>query len=381
MLDNQSHLFDFSTDLIYLNGAYMSPQLRSVTQKGMENLKGKSNPSSITESDFFSEKIVLKTRFAKLVDAEDFNSIAIIPSVSYGIAIAIKNIPFIKGDEIVILEEQFPSNFYAWKRLEKEKSVHLITIKAPPIENGRGQKWNEKILNSINSKTKCIAIPNIHWTDGTIFNLKAIREKANEVGAYLVIDGTQSVGALNFSVAEIKPDALICGGYKWLLGPYGLGVAYFGERLHGGTPLEDNWMNREGSEDFSKLVHYNSSFRPKSNRFDVGEASNFILTPMLSESVKQLLIWNPTSIQEYCQNISENGIHILRERGYFVEESSFRAKHLFGIYLPKEKNIQVLKERILAKKILVSFRGNAVRISPNVYNSKEEIEKLISCFI
>lgn len=381
MLQNQKHLFNLSDEVTYLNGAYMAPQLRSVEKIGMEAMQRKSKPYLISENDFFSEKIILKKRFALLIEENDPQCIAIIPSVSYGIAIAVNNISFEKGDEIIVLEEQFPSNYYSWKALEKEKGVVVKTIETPEILIDRGKQWNEKILEAISPKTKCVALPNIHWADGTLFNLVKVRERCDEVDAYLIIDGTQSVGALHFSIKEVRPDALICGGYKWLMGPYGMGVAYFGEKFHKGKPIENNWMNHEGSENFSNLVNYNENFKPKSTRYDVGESSNFILTPMLSEAIRQLLEWTPRAIQEYCKSITKNAVKILQNQGCFVEDHQYRAHHLFGIYLPKGQDIQQLKKVISKKNIFVSYRGKAIRVSPNVYNTKEQMEALVSCFI
>lgn len=381
MLTNQKHLFNLSEKVTYLNCATMSAQLNSVEKIGVANLQKKSNPFLIESQHFFDGREILKQRFAKLVEASDPRSIAIIPSVSYGMANAARNISLEKGDEIIVLEEQFPSNYYIWKQLEKEKGSILKTIASPPISEGRGIFWNQAILNAISSKTKVVSIPIVHWTDGTLFDLKALRKRTHEVGAYLIIDGTQSVGALPFSVEEIKPDALICAGYKWLMGSYGLGLAYYGERFDNGMPVENNWINHEGSENFSNLVKYNENFKPKAARFDMGESSNFILTPMLSEAINQLLKWSPAAIQEYCKSITEESILRLQQNGYFVEDSQSRASHLFGIYLPKNRSMDVLKQKISEKNIYVSYRGQAIRVSPNVYNTKQEIEKLLSCFI
>ncbi|MFT4669319.1 MAG: selenocysteine lyase/cysteine desulfurase [Ulvibacter sp.] len=381
MIECQKHLFSLSEDVTYLNCATMSAQLKSVEEIGIENLLKKSNPYLIKSNDFFDEREILKQRFAQLIEAPDPQSIAIIPSVSYGIAIVAKNIPFEKGDEVVLLGEQFPSNYYSWRQLEKEKGIIIKTVKAPSIAKGRGAKWNEAVLEAISSKTKMVSMPVVHWTDGTLFDIKAIRRRTNEVGSYLIIDGTQSIGAVPFSISEIQPDALICAGYKWLMGSYGLGLAYFGERFYNGFPLENNWISHEGSEDFSKLVNYNENFKPKSARYDMGESSNFVFTPMLSEAIRQLLIWTPKAIQEYCQNITKDVLPVLEKNGFFIEDANFRGHHLFGIYLPNDVSIELLKENISSKNIFVSFRGQAIRIAPNVYNSKEDIEKLVSCFI
>jgi selenocysteine lyase/cysteine desulfurase len=381
MLKCQKHLFSLPEDITYLNGAYMSAQLFNVGNIGVENLTKKATPYMISEADFFSEKILLKNRFAQLIEAQDPQCIALIPSVSYGIAIAVKNIPFQKGDEIILLEEQFPSNYYAWKQLETESGAVLKTIKAPAPTPGRGMRWNEAVLEAITKKTKVVALPHIHWADGTRFDLEAIRRRTKDYAAYLIVDGTQSVGALPFSVAKIQPDALICGGYKWLMGPYGMGVAYFGEKFHAGVPIENNWMNHEGSEDFSNLMNYNENFKPKATRYDVGESSNFILTPMLSEGIRQLLEWSPAGIQAYCESITKEALGKLENSGYFVEDPNWRAHHLFGVYLPEGKNIQVLKKAISEKNIIVSYRGKAIRVSPYLYNTVADVEKLISCFI
>ena len=379
-MQQQKHLFRLEEHITYLNGAYMSPQLKSVEEVGLKCLQKKNMPYRISEDDFFAEKKRLKERYAQFIKSPDAESIAIIPSVSYGIAVAVNNIPFHKGDEVVVLEEQFPSNYYAWKQLEAEKGVVIKTIHAPKITKGRGSLWNEQLIAAINPKTKCVAIPHCHWADGTLFNLVAIREKCNKVGAYLIIDGTQSVGALPFSVQELQPDALICGGYKWLMGPYSLGVAYFGERFHDGQPIENNWMNHIGSENFSNLVRYNHEFKPKATRYDVGESSNFILTPMLSEAIRQLGEWGAENIQSYCQSITKTAVSDLRQLGCFIEEDTSRAQHLFGIYLPESMDINYLKQKFTKANIFVSYRGKAIRVSPHVYNTEEDLQKLVACF-
>ena len=379
MLTNQKHLFSLSEECTYLNCATLSPQLKSVEQVGIEHLTRKSQPQHIESGHFFRDRIVLKERFANLVDAEDPHSIAIIPSVSYGIATVIKNISFEKADEIVLLEEQFPSNFYAWKALEKSHGVKLRIIAAPPIGNGRGKLWNEQLHNAINPKTRVVAIPHVHWADGTLFDLKAIRARTEAVGVYMIIDGTQSVGALPFSVKDFRPDALICAGYKWLMGAYGLGIAYFSERFYNGSPLENNWINHEGSEDFTTLVHYNESFKPKASRFDMGESSNFIHVPMLSEGIRQILEWQPKAIQEYCESITAPYLDKLISKGYFIEEGSFRGRHMFGVYLQDDTRRDQIKQRLQAANIHVSYRGKAIRVSPHVYNLEKDIQQFVDC--
>ncbi|MDH7447496.1 aminotransferase class V-fold PLP-dependent enzyme [Aquimarina sp. 2201CG14-23] len=379
-MQNQKHLFDLSENITYLNGAYMSPQLQSVTKIGIESVTRKGKPNEILPEDFFNQKEVLKQRFATLIEASDYQNTAIIPSVSYGIANAANNITITKGDEILLVDEQFPSNVYIWQEVAKKNDAIIKVIK-PPVElPNRGKLWNENILNAITKKTAVVAMPQVHWADGTLFNLKAIREKTKEVQAMLVIDGTQSVGAFPFSITEIEPDALICGGYKWLLGPYSIGMAYYSDAFNNGTPIEHNWMNRYNSEDFSGLTTYEDRYQEKAARYSVGESSNFVLTPMMIRAIEQLITWQPENIQKYCSTISQNAIKKLRELDCFIEDDNYRAHHLFGIYLPEHLNLEKLKTKLKDEQIFVSFRGNAMRVSCNVYNTSIDFEKLIAQF-
>jgi len=339
-----------------------------------------SQPHTLTSDDFFDLPQQLKEQFAALVDAPDPNNMAIIPSVSYGIASAAANIKLHKGDEILMVDEQFPSNVYSWKRLADRDNAHLKIVKPPVSSKGRGASWNKAILEAINEKTAVVAMCHAHWADGTLFDLKAIRKKTKAVGALLILDGTQSIGALPFSVRELEPDALICGGYKWLMGPYSLGVAYFSDYFNQGEPLEDNWINRMHSEDFSTLTQYQDAYQPKAGRYSVGEGSNFVLVPMLTDAIAQLLAWGPKSIQTYCDTISKPLVKALRSKGYFVEEDGYRAKHLFGVYLPESASLEVIKKKLADKNIYVSFRGNAIRVSLHLYTTKEDLEALLSCF-
>ncbi|KAA1247721.1 aminotransferase class V-fold PLP-dependent enzyme [Aquimarina sp. RZ0] len=379
-MQNQKQLFDLSDDVTYLNGAYMSPQLRSITEIGLQSVAKKARPDEILPKDFFIQKEILKQRFASLIEASDYKNIAIIPSVSYGIANAANNIPIKKGDEIILADEQFPSNVYIWQEIAKKNEAILKIIKSPTEFENRGKKWNKNIIEAINHKTAVIAMPHVHWADGTLFDLKAIREKTKTVQAMLIIDGTQSVGAFPFSIKEIEPDALICGGYKWLLGPYSIGMAYYSDAFNDGTPIEHNWMNRYNSEDFASLTQYENRYQEKAARYSVGESSNFVLTPMMIKAIEQLIEWQPKNIQNYCEQISKEMINKLRDLGYFIEDSQYRAHHLFGIYLPKHINSEKLKTSLKEAKIIVSFRGNAVRISCNVYNSKDDFMRLLNCF-
>ena len=379
MLNCQKELFSLSDDHVYLNCAYMSPQLKSVEAVGIEALKKKSRPYNISKDDFFNPVDQLKKAFAKLIHLGESDRIAIIPSASYGIATVAKNVRFSPGHKIIVLEEQFPSNYYSWERLSQEQALDIQIIQAP-MGSKRSVNWNARILDAIDNQTAMVAIGNVHWADGTLIDLLSIRAKTDKFGAKLIIDGTQSVGALPIDISELKPDALIVAGYKWLLGPYSIGLAYYNEGFDHGIPIEENWINRLYSEDFRALVNYQSQYQPFAGRYSVGEQSNFILIPMLLKAIEQLLNWGIENIQNYCKLISTPALMELKELGVLIENDAQRCGHLFGLRLNRSLNLELLKEAIVESNIHVSFRGDSIRVSPNVYNTKSDFDKLVACF-
>ncbi len=368
--------FTLPPGISYLNCAYMSPLLKKVEKMGIRGLRKKRDPSKIIPADFFTHSRQLREEFAKLINTPDPKRIAIIPSVSYGMATVSSNLNIGPGEKIVVASDQFPSNYYPWKNLCEEKGAVVKIIEPPTNLSARGKVWNERILDAIDASTKAVAIGNVHWADGTLFNLHTIRKRTRDVGALLIIDGTQSVGALPFDVTSIQPDALICAGYKWLLGPYSIGLAYYGEYFDEGKPIEENWINRQDSDDFEQLVNYQPYYQEGSLRYAVGEHSNFILVPMLLKAIQHLNRWGSENIQSYCVSICEKAMQSLRQHGYWIEDDDYRSGHLFGIRL-LEKDQRKVKASLQKSNIHVSFRGDAIRVSPNLYNHEMDMDRLV----
>ncbi len=376
MLHCQKHLFSLEPNIHYINCAYMSPLMRPVEYAGYEGVKRKVRPNEVLPQDFFTQPEILRGLFAQVINAELPKRVAIIPSVSYGMAIVANNLKAKKGQNIVVAEAQFPSNVYSWRTLAEEKKLEIKTVSYPKQKENRGKTWNQHLLEAIDKDTCLVAISHTHWANGTNFDLKAISKRAHEVGAIVVVDGTQSVGAMPIDVQEMGVDALICAGYKWLMGPYSLGFAYFNEKFDDGKPIEENWINRKDSENFGNLVNYQDDYQPFALRYDVGERSNFILVPMAIAALTHLLEWGVANIQDYCDRLTKEAIPIWREKGCWIEDETHRSKHLFGVQLPDGISMENLQNKLKEKHISVSVRGDFVRISPNVYNDANDISAL-----
>ncbi len=376
MLSCKHSKFTLSPRSTYLNCAYMSPLLKSVEKAGIRGIRAKRNPGRTSPQDFFVDTEHLREAFAKLINGSEPKRNVIIPSVSYGMATVAQNLKINPEEKIIVAAEQFPSNYYPWENLCKKTGATIEIVEPPAALESRGRLWNESILNAIDNTTRAVAIGNVHWADGTLFDLGEIRKRTRQVGALLIVDGTQSVGALPFDVTAIQPDALICAGYKWLLGPYSIGLAYYGEYFDNGIPLEENWINRLNSEDFTQLVRYESAYQQGSLRYEVGEHSNFILVPMLLKAIQQLNRWGVENVQAYCKSITSKPVALLEEKGFWIEDQQYRGDHLFGIRL-KGRDPQKIKNALLKNNINVSFRGDAIRVSPNVYNDEQDLFKLV----
>jgi selenocysteine lyase/cysteine desulfurase len=375
-LRNQKHLFQLPADIHYLNGAYMSPLLQSVEEIGVKAVIQKRNPTTIEPKDFFETGEKVKSNFGKLVNCPA-QQVAIIPAASYGLTTAVNNLPLENGRTAIVVSDEFPSGYYAIEKWCKDYNKQLITIQAPERSEKRGEVWNQRILEAINEDTAVVVMSTIHWADGTQYDLKAIGQKCKENDAFFILDGTQSVGALPIDVQECQVDALVCAGYKWLMGPYAIGAAYFSDYFNNGTPLEETWVNRSNAQQFSSLTQYVDDYAPGAARYNVGEYGNFILLPMFNAALEQLLEWGVANIQNYCAALSQPMIKFFKGNGFWVEDDGFRAKHLFGVGLPDGLESHEVIERLKEEKIFVSIRGKAIRLSLHLYNTEEDISALI----
>lgn len=384
MLICQKEKFSLPTNQHFINCATMGPLSKKVVEIGQQAIFNKAQPAQITQDTFFEYSESLKNTIGKMINASA-HRIALVPSVSYGMAVVAKNLAGKKnlkpGHHILVVQDEFPSDVYAWDEICANKGLRIRTINAPENLEDRGKVWNERLIRAINPETAIVVVCPVHWSDGTLFDLINIGHHCRLNDALLVIDGTQSLGAMPFDVQQVKPDALVCAGYKWLLGPYSCGFAYYGSYFDDGVPIEQNWINRQNSNDFKNLINYQSNYRPGAYRYNMGEQSNFILNPMLQASLEQLMDWGIDNIQNYCKNLTAEPINALRQAGYWVEKESHRANHLFGVRVPKGKDLTEIQKRLEENNVLVSFRGAAIRISPNIYNNEADMAALVKSMV
>ncbi len=371
MIPCQRDMFDLPENVAYLNCAFTSPLLKAAQQAGRTAIQAKANPWTITSGDFFSTAETARELFARLVSCKP-DDVALVPAVSYGIALAARNLPVARDQAILVLQDQFPSNVYSWMRVAHEKNASVKTVQRPEDSD-----WTPAVLEAIDTNTAIVAVQNCHWTDGTLLDLVKIGEKCRSIGAALVVDGIQSVGAMPFSIDTVQPDFLVAASHKWLLGAYSFGFCYVAPKWHGGMPLEENWFNRAGSEDFARLVDYREVYQSGARRYDQGEASSFILSPIAAAGLKQILEWGVENIAETLRGKTDVIAYRAQQMGLSVAPAHVRAPHLIGVSKPGgfREDLPVL---LAQDNVFVSVRGESIRISPHLYTTDEDIDRLFT---
>jgi selenocysteine lyase/cysteine desulfurase len=364
-------LFDVPEDVAYFNVANLAPHLHSVRRAGDEALDRRGRPWTIKPTDWFSDVERLRVLFGKVVGA-DAEGIALIPATSYGFAVAARNLSIQAGERIVVLAEEYPSGIYTWQQLARSTGAELFTV-----TRDASQTWTEAILDCLDERASIVSVPQVHWTDGALVELAPVAARARELGANLVIDASQSAGAMPLDVASIKPDFLITVGYKWLLGPFGLGYLYVAEHHRQGQPIEQNWILRAHSEDFARLVDYRDELQPGARRYDVGQRTNFELTPMAIAALEQILDWNVAGIATTLHALNVQVAAQARELGLAPLPDNQRGPHILGIRLPEAARSRTLGA-LADNGCYAAIRGGSLRIAPHLHITDRDIESLIA---
>jgi len=369
-LGDKRDLFDVPDDVAYFNCAFLSPQLRSVRKAGEDAVARKDRPWTIRPADLFEPAEAARGLFAEIIGA-NADGVAITPSVSYGAATAEKVLRPARGRRVLLLEDQFPSNVYSWRELAARTGAEVVTVPRPSDDD-----WTAAVLSHLDGRVGVIAVDSCNFVDGARVDLRRLGEAARSVGAALVVDAIQSVGAAPLDVAEADPDFVVVGAYKWLLGPASLGFCYVAPRHRDGVPLEHGWLSRAGSENLSGLTRYTEEFRPGARRYDMGGSSNLVLLPMAIAAMRQLLEWGVPSVQAALAALTDRVAREATGLGLQSVPSEHRFGHILGIRLPPG-TAPAVADRLAAADVLAIARGRTLRVSPHLHNDERDVDRLL----
>ena len=361
--------FAVPTDIAYFNTANMSPQLYRVRAAGEIALDRRSRPWSIAAEDWFIDVERLRGLFADMIGA-NMEGIALVPSTSYGFAVAARNLPLAPADRVMVLAEEYPSGIYTWRAATRAVTAEILTV-----HRESGQTWTDAVLSGLDERVSIVSVPQVHWTDGSLIDLAAVSARAQDVGARLVIDGSQSIGAMPLDVAALRPDFVVTVGYKWLLGPFGLGYLYVAEEHRNGEPIEHNWIVRDGSEDFARLIDYRDTYQPGARRFDVGERTNFELIPMAIAALEQLHAWQIPRVAAELATLTARIAAKAEQLGLDPLFEDHRGPHMLGIQLPEPGRSDILSA-MAAVNCFAAVRGESLRIAPHLHVNDDDLDRL-----
>ena len=271
----------------------------------------------------------------------------------------------------MLLADQFPSNLYPWRAAAARAGAEIVTVDAPDGD------LTAAVLAAIDERTAIAALPHCRWTDGALLDLELIGERVRAAGGALALDLTQSAGALPIDLAKVRPAFAAAACYKWLMGPYTFGFLYVHPDHHHGEPLEYGWSPRAGSEDFTRLVDYRDEYAPGARRYDMGEMSNFHLIPMAIAALDQILAWGVENIAQTLRARTAAIAERARAIGLGSQPAQLRAGHFLGLRFAHGVPPGLL-DVLAREKVYVSVRGSSMRVTPHLYNTDADVERLFA---
>ena len=368
-LGPQRDVFAVPPEIAYFNTATLAPQLHRVRAAGEAALERRARPWEISATDWFADVEHLRTLFAQLVGA-DADGVALVPATSYGFATVARNLALQPHDRVLVLAEEYPSGIYTWQAATRAAGAEILTV-----QRERNQSWTEAVLEVLDERVRIVSVPNVHWTDGALVDLAIVSARTHDLGARLVIDGSQSIGAMPFDIASLRPDFVTTVGYKWLLGPMGISYLYVAEQHRDGAPIEQNWIARAGSEDFARLADYRDEYQPGARRFDVGQRTEFELVPMAIAALEQLGEWGVDRIAAALADVTTSLAEITAALGLDPMPPNQRGPHMLGVRLPDTIRGAVVPS-LAAANCYAAVRGEMLRLAPHLHIDDGDLVRL-----
>ena len=381
--------------VVYLNAASRTPMLRRVYDVGVAAVARKLLPWTIDDAD--DDAAAVRALFARLLCATG-GDVALAPSCSYAVSVAARSLAAARrvasGSELLVLQDQMSSNVYPWQALARDAGARVRAVARPADGD-----WSRAVCEAISAgRTAVVALPHVHWTDGALLDLRTIGARCADARAALVVDATQSLGALPLDAGGVRADFVMASTHKWLLGPYGCCPLYASvewQRL--GVPIEEHERARAaaaGGRDVpfalprgASDVPYDELFASCARRLDAGGRPNPVLLPMVAEGLRHVLHWTPDAIGSHAAALSAR-LAAWAARAGFAPPAG-RAQHFVGLRRPtnsaaawSSREEHAWAERLAGAlrarhAIHVAGRFGALRVSPHVYNTEADIDDLI----
>jgi selenocysteine lyase/cysteine desulfurase len=374
MLSSQRALFDIPRQICYLNAASYSPLPLKTLEAGRAAVGRKGTPWTLEAGFANAQHERARSAAARLIHAEP-SDIALIPSISYGVATAAKSLTPGRGTRVIVLENDHSSPVLEWQTRAEAQGFTVETVGQP--DDG---DWTSAVLAAIERSgappVSLASISSVHWSDGGLIDVDKIGAALKQRGAAFLIDATQGAGVLAMDVRRLDPDFVIFPTYKWLLGPYGRAFLYVAKRHQGGIPLEQTASGRRNVRAENAVYFTDLSYVPDARRFDMGERDHFISMEMASIGMEMVADWGAAAIAQRLAMLTERIAQAVRGIGVHVPEPHLRAPHIVSLAF-KGGMPAGLIEGLASEGVYVAPRLGRMRVSPHVYNDEADADRFV----
>jgi selenocysteine lyase/cysteine desulfurase len=375
MLPSQRALFEMPRHICYLNAASYSPLPRRTQEAGRAAVGRKGTPWTLAATFASEQHERARLAAARLINA-DPPDIALIPSVSYGVATAAKLLTIDRGTRVIVLENDHSSPVLEWQTRAEAQGFAVETVRSP--DDG---DWTSAILAAIErsgaSPVSLASISSVHWSDGGLIDVEKVGAALRQRGAKFLVDATQGAGVLAMDVRHLDPDFVIFPTYKWLLGPYGRAFLYIARRHLSGVPLEQTSAGRRNVRAENEVYFTDLRYVADARRFDMGERDHFISMEMASIGMEMMAEWGASAVAQRLLMLTERIAEGFRGIGVSVPDPRFRAPHILSLAF-KEGMPAGLIEGLATEGIYVAPRLGRMRVSPHVYNDEDDADRFVA---
>jgi len=363
-------------DAIYLNVAAHAVMPRVSIRAVEDSLEAKKFPHRVDDSLWFEAPVRIRKSLSKMIGAKP-EEIAVTSGASAGVAAVAHGLEWEPGDEIITAQGEFPLQYASWKPMEKREGVRLRIIAA------RDRFITaDDLINALTPRTRIVSVSLVRFDDGSVLDAARVAAACHARGTLLLLDVSQACGAVPMNVSDLGADFMVCAGYKWLLSCYGTGFFWIkNEHLDRLRPGPFYWTG-QNTDNFSELNFVDPEPCRDAKRWDAAEWAtyyNFNLSAM-AESVDFVLRSGPELVAEHNRALIEFMFSRLPEdRCVPASPLDRQRRGPFGCFTARqpEKTIE-LYQKLRRAKIIVSLREGRIRVSPYLFNSEQDIDRLVS---
>jgi cysteine desulfurase / selenocysteine lyase len=361
-------------DATYLNLAAQSPMPKVAHRAVQTAIEWKKNPHHIPDCAYFEVPDRIRASIAQLIGGHP-EEIALTTGASTGMSAVAYGLTWKPGDEILTAKGEFPLQYATWKPMECREGV-VLKIIAPRDRFLTADDF----LAAMTPRTRLVSVSLVRFENAVLLDAARIAAACHAQGALLLLDVSQACGGMPLNVNEIGADFMVCAGYKWLLGPYGTGFFWAKkEHIDNMRPGPFYWAAAEGAENFHSLAFENPKPRG-ARRWDMAESSNYFNFAALDASLRFVLQFRPETVQAHNRKLIDLLFERLpKDRCVPVSPLDAAQRGPYGCFTARSpERTAALYHQLVKEKVITSLREGNIRVSPHLYNSERDIDRLIA---